>query len=57
MNIKNIRQKALLTQKEFAEELCVSLSTISKWENNERNPSIKQQRKIIDFCKRKGIEL
>lgn len=57
MNTKTIRLQALLTQKEFSEEIGVSLSAICKWENGERSPSLKQQRKIICFCKKYNINI
>lgn len=57
MNIKAIRETALLTQKEFAEELGVSLSCVTKWEMEVRKPSFRQQRKILEFAKKHNIEI
>lgn len=57
MNIKEIRVKALLTQEEFAEEIGVSISAVRKWEIGERCPSLKQQRKLLEFCKKRKIKL
>lgn len=56
-DIKTIRTKLLLLQTEFADVLGVSISTIQHWEQGRKNISFKNQRKILEFCKRKGIEL
>ena len=56
MDTKKIRTQALLTQSEFAKEIGVSLSCVSKWERGEFKPSFAQQRKIIEFCKEKGVK-
>lgn len=55
MNIKQIREEALLTQKEFAEVIGVTLSTVQKWEQNRNSPRIKQKRKLIKFCEENNI--
>ena len=39
LEIKKIRKKADLTQKEFAKSLNVSLASIQKWESGERIPT------------------
>lgn len=57
MNTREIRQKALLTQSEFARVIGVSITTISKWELGKCKPSFKQQRKLLAFCNKNGIEL
>lgn len=55
--IKKVRHTALLTQTEFARELGVFLTTIQKWEQGQRNPSFKHQRKILEFCKKHEIDI
>ena len=55
--IKEIREKAILTQGEFAEKLGVALSTVSFWECGVKVPSKKNTRKILAFCKENGIEV
>lgn len=55
--IKQIRETMLLTQKEFSEEIKVSLSTIQKWEWGLTIPSFKHQRKILEFCKKHEIDI
>jgi DNA-binding transcriptional regulator YiaG len=57
METKNIRLKALLTQEEFAEELSISVSAVRNWESGKFQPSLKQQRKILEFAKRNNIEI
>lgn len=56
LEIKNIREKALLTQQEFAKELDVSYSVVQKWEQNKLKPSLRYKRRIVEFCKKNGIE-
>lgn len=57
MEIKNIRTKAYLTQDKFAKVLGVHINTVRSWEQGKRNPSLTQQGKIADFCKKNNIEL
>lgn len=56
-DIKTIRQKLLLLQTEFADELGVSLSAVQLWEQGRRNISIKSQRLVLEYCKKKGINI
>lgn len=56
-DIKTIRQKLLLLQTELADELGVSLSAVQLWEQGRREMSIKSQRLVLEYCKRKGIEM
>ena len=55
--IKCIRQKAILTQQEFAKELNISLMTLYRWEIGKNKPSYIAQRKILEFCKNHNIDL
>lgn len=55
MDTRKIRLTALLTQEEFAKKIGVSASTVAKWERGVFKPSLKQQRKIIEFCKKSEI--
>lgn len=57
MNIKEIREKCYLTQREFAEKLNVSVQTISCWERASRNPSLKHKKMIAQICKENNIEI
>ena len=57
-DIKDIRIKALLTQKEFADELGFSVATIQGWEQGTINDMrLKSIRRIIEFCDKKGIKV
>lgn len=55
MNTKEIRNKAYLTQKKFAEILGVHISTVRAWEQGHRKPNLTQKGKIAKFCKENSI--
>ena len=57
MNIKEIREKAYLTQERFAEVLGVHISTVRSWEQGLRMPSLTQKGKIVQFCKKRKISI
>ena len=48
--IKMTRQKALLSQDAFAEELNVSVSTINRWETGKVKPNLAAMRSLKMFC-------
>lgn len=48
--IKITRQKAFLSQEEFANEINVSVSTINRWENGKVKPNLVAMRNIKNFC-------
>ena len=48
--IKYVRQKAFLTQAEFAKELHVSFSTVNRWENGKGKPNLSALKSIKQFC-------
>lgn len=56
-DIVNIRKKLLLLQEELADDLGVNICTIRFWEQGKRNMSIKSQRRVLEYCKNKGIEI
>lgn len=56
-DIKEIRNKLLLLQQEFADELGVSICTIRFWEQGKRGISIRSQRLVLEYCKKKGVEV
>jgi DNA-binding transcriptional regulator YiaG len=56
-DVKTIRHKLLLLQTELADELGVSLSAVQLWEQGRREMSIKSQRLVLEYCKRKGVEI
>lgn len=53
--LKNTRNRALLSQEDFAKELAVSVATINRWENGKAKPNIAAMKKIKAFCESKGI--
>ena len=55
--IKDIRCKSLLSQTDFAKELNVSYSTVSRWETGKTLPTYKTMKSIEAFCKRHNIEV
>lgn len=54
--IKNIRQKALLSQEDFAIQLGISHSTVNRWETGKTLPNFKTMKKIDIFCKDNAID-
>lgn len=56
-HIYYIRKKFMLTQSELAKELGVSYDTVNSWEQGRRNIGVVSERKIREFCKRKGIKI
>ena len=55
-SIKMTRQKAFLSQEEFAKELGVSFATINRWETGKSRPSIKAMKNLDDYCKKNNIQ-
>jgi DNA-binding transcriptional regulator YiaG len=56
-DIKTIRNKLLLLQQELADDLGLHIETIKSWEQGRRNISIKSQRLVLEYCKKKGVEV
>lgn len=48
-DIKKIREKRGITQKELAAKLNVSPSTVSQWENGLRNPSLVNVKRVSNI--------
>lgn len=55
MALRTMRKKALLSQKDFAKELHVSVGTINRWKNGKTKPNITAMKKIKAFCEGKAI--
>lgn len=55
-DIKMIRHKCLMSQKDFANALGVSFATINRWESGRTKPNFKTMKLINDFCKSQGID-
>jgi len=53
--IKKLREKMIVSQKELAEILNVSYTSVSRWENDHNNPTIKAKRKIVELCEKYNI--
>ena len=48
--IKRIRQRLFLTQKEFADIRGVAFSTVNRWESGRSKPNLKAMKSINTFC-------
>lgn len=55
--IKMIRQKALLSQRDFAERLSVTFATVNRWETGKTIPKMAAMRKIKTFCDENNIPI
>ena len=55
-NIKKLREKLILTQKEFAELIGVSYVTVCRWETGKFEPTIKMRRKIVELLVKHNIK-
>ena len=55
-NVKKIRTKLFMTQEELSKELGVHISTIKSWELNISVPGLRNQRKIVELCKKNNID-
>jgi DNA-binding transcriptional regulator YiaG len=56
-DIKKIKEKLSLTQKELATMLKVSVDTVNSWEQGRRNVGIKSGIVIREFCKRMRVKI
>lgn len=52
MDYKQVRKSMLLTQKEFAKQLGVSLGIVQRWEQGLNKPSLRYQRRINEFIEK-----
>lgn len=55
--VRKIRLRAMFTQEEFGKELGVSIRTVSQWETGKKGVGLKNQRKIVEFCKNHNIDI
>ena len=55
--VKELRNKLILSQQEFADLLDVSFSSINRWETGKHEPTTKIKRKIVELCKANNIDL
>lgn len=54
--IKAVRKQLNITQEQFAHELNISFSTISRWENGHTSPSKLAKMHLLEFCSRKNVD-
>ena len=54
-SIKELREKMILSQTEFAKELGVSFASVNRWENGQFEPTIKAKRKLVPYFKKYKI--
>ena len=53
--IKIIRQKAFMTQEEFARNLNVAFSTVNRWESGKTHPNMTAMKQLKIFCDENNI--
>ena len=56
-NIKNLRDKMLVTQTELSTILGVSYVSINRWENDVHDPTMKVKRKLMELFKKYKINV
>lgn len=54
--IKTTRQKAFMTQECFAQALCVTASTINRWEHGKAIPNLKALKKLKSLCDNNALD-
>lgn len=55
--VRELRDRLIMTQQEFANYLGVSFASINRWENGTNKPTTTAKRKIVELCKTNNIEL
>lgn len=53
--IRITRQKAFMSQEEFASELKVSVSTINRWETGKVKPNLSAMKSLKAFCSKYAL--
>lgn len=54
--IKQLREKLMLSQQEFAQVLGVSFASINRWENGVHEPTLKTKRKLRSLFNEYGLK-
>ena len=54
--VKHVRAKLLISQKELASSIGISVLTVSRWESQGLQPRFLTEKKFEAFCKSKGID-
>lgn len=52
--LKILRRKTFMTQERFAKELCVTVSTINRWEHEKSRPNLTAMKNIKLYCEKTG---
>ncbi len=55
--VKDLRDKLIMTQAEFANMLGVSFTSINRWENGQNRPTTTARKQIVELCKENNIKL
>ena len=55
--VKEVRRQLELSQKQLAQALSVSYTTINRWENSHVVPSNLAQKSFYDFCENNFIDV
>lgn len=55
--VKELRDKLIMTQQEFADYLGVSFASINRWESGTNKQTTVAKRKIVELCKENNIKL
>ena len=55
--VMELRNKLVISQTELASLLNVCFASVNRWEKGHYEPTIKVKRKIIELCKKNGVEL
>ncbi len=55
--VKELREKLILSQQEFADLLGVSFASINRWETGRYEPTIKIKRIIVELCKKNNVDI
>ena len=55
--VKELRDKLIMTQQEFADYLGFSFASINRWESGTNKPTTVAKRKIVELCKENNIKL
>lgn len=54
--LKITRKKVFMTQECFAKELCVTASTINRWEHGKAKPNLSAMKNLKQFCEEHDIQ-
>ena len=55
--VKKARQKLNISQEQLARELCVSFSTVNRWENGKANPNNLAKNAFKAFCIKNNLNI